>query len=48
MEKPIVKQETHKCVHCHEPLTHFIAYIPGQGEACLKCFAEFAQAEDNR
>ncbi len=41
------KQEPHKYVNCHEPLTHFIAYIPRKGEACLRCFTEFAQAEDN-
>jgi hypothetical protein len=24
-----------------------MAYIPDQGEVCLKCFAEYAQAEEN-
>ena len=47
MEKPqLVKEEQVKCVKCNQPLTTFMAYIPGKGEACLKCFAEFARADE--
>ena len=47
MEKPqLAKQEPVRCVNCKEPLTTFIAYIPGKGEACMKCFAEFAKADE--
>jgi recombinational DNA repair protein (RecF pathway) len=48
MEKlTVAERESHKCAKCREPLYHFIAYIPTDGEVCLKCFAEYAQAEDN-
>jgi recombinational DNA repair protein (RecF pathway) len=41
-----IKSEPVKCVNCNEPLTTFMAYIPGKGDACLKCFAEYAQAQE--
>jgi hypothetical protein len=47
MRKARAKQEPVRCCVCNEPLIDFMAYIPGKGESCLKCFAEFAQKEDN-
>jgi len=41
------KKATVKCARCKIPLTTFMAYIPGEGDVCMKCFTEFAQAEDN-
>ena len=42
---------THKkaesaCSKCGAKLTYFIAYIPGLGEACMKCAAEYAQLKE--
>jgi hypothetical protein len=36
-----------KCSSCGVDLTNFIAYLPNIGEVCFKCFAEYAQEEDN-
>jgi recombinational DNA repair protein (RecF pathway) len=48
MAKPkLSKEKIVKCACCGEPLTTFMAYIPDKGEVCLKCFAEYAQAEEN-
>jgi recombinational DNA repair protein (RecF pathway) len=44
----VVKQETVKCASCNETLTTFMAYIPGKGDVCLKCFAEYAQQEETK
>ena len=43
--KPI-KQITTKCVNCKKPLTTFIAYIPGKGEACYTCYVDFAKIDE--
>jgi recombinational DNA repair protein (RecF pathway) len=37
-----VEREVVKCAKCKIDLTTFMAYIPGEGEVCLKCFAEYA------
>jgi hypothetical protein len=29
-------------MRCGEPLKSFIAYIPNLGEACMKCYIEYA------
>lgn len=31
------------CSKCGVKLMDFIAYIPGLGEACMKCYVESAQ-----
>jgi recombinational DNA repair protein (RecF pathway) len=36
------EQKVAKCAKCKTELTTFMAYIPGEGEVCLKCFAEYA------
>jgi recombinational DNA repair protein (RecF pathway) len=41
------KQEVVKCAKCHKTLTDFMAYIPGEGDVCLKCFSDYAQEEEN-
>ncbi len=47
MEKPeVAKQKLGRCINCNEPLNNFIAYIPGEGEACLKCYIEFAKSKE--
>jgi len=43
----VTKKKVVLCVRCHEPLTTFMAYIPGQGDCCMKCFTAYAQEEDN-
>ncbi len=42
----MAKKELHRCVHCHKTLNNFIAYIPGEGESCLRCFTEYAQSKE--
>jgi recombinational DNA repair protein (RecF pathway) len=42
----MAKQKPHKCVKCNEPLNNFAAYIPGEGEACLKCYTAYAQSKE--
>jgi hypothetical protein len=34
------------CSRCGVELTDFIAYIPGIGETCMKCFAKNAQEKE--
>jgi len=34
------------CSKCGVKLTYFIAYIPGMGEACMKCYKEYAQEKE--
>lgn len=41
----MAKQKLGKCVNCNEPLNNFIAYIPGEGEACLRCYIEYVKSQ---
>jgi phage FluMu protein Com len=41
-------QETVKCAKCNKTLTDFMAYIPGKGDVCLRCFSEYAQEEETQ
>ena len=34
------------CDKCGVELTDFVAYIPGVGEACMRCFAEHANEKE--
>jgi len=36
-----------KCACCNEPLTTFMAYIPGKGDVCLGCFNDYVKADEN-
>ena len=36
-----------KCARCKVALTTFMAYIPYEGDVCLKCFAEYAKEHEN-
>jgi NMD protein affecting ribosome stability and mRNA decay len=40
--KLISTHTTKKCMRCGEPLKSFIAYIPNLGEACMRCYVEYA------
>ena len=45
--KLISTHTTKKCMKCGEPLKYFIAYIPKVGEACMKCYKEYAIENEN-
>jgi hypothetical protein len=34
------------CTKCGKNLTHFIAYIPSIGEACIDCYNEAAKKDE--
>jgi len=34
------------CSKCGVTLKHFIGYIPGLGEACMKCYVECAREKE--
>jgi hypothetical protein len=34
------------CSKCGVKLTDFIGYIPHKGEACMKCYTEYAQGKE--
>ena len=40
------KEAMRTCSKCGVKLTDFIAYIPGLGEACMKCYTRFAQRKE--
>ena len=42
----MARNKPRRCVRCKEHLNSFAAYIPGKGEVCLKCFTEYAQANE--
>jgi len=42
------KKEVVKCSRCKLELTTFMAYIPNEGDVCLKCFAEYAKDQENQ
>jgi hypothetical protein len=45
----IYQEEKHRCLKCGKKLTSFIAYIPLRGEACMDCYIEAAEEdEENR
>jgi hypothetical protein len=47
MKKPSKSNKVTKfCDKCGVKLTDFIAYIPGVGEACMRCFAEEAREKE--
>jgi recombinational DNA repair protein (RecF pathway) len=43
---PKIFNEPSKCSQCGTNLTTFAAYIPGKGEACMKCYIEAAKKEE--
>ncbi len=45
-QKPSLDKEERTCSRCGEKLTYFIAYIPGEGEACMKCYTECAKEKE--
>ena len=38
---PTVEHVEKKCIDCGVKLTDFVAYIPGKGDACLKCYIKY-------
>jgi recombinational DNA repair protein (RecF pathway) len=36
-----------KCVKCGKPLGNFSGYIPEEGEACLQCYMEHLEKDEN-
>jgi recombinational DNA repair protein (RecF pathway) len=40
-------EKLQKCANCHQDLTSFMAYIPGIGEVCMKCYVEYAKNDEN-
>jgi hypothetical protein len=42
---PTLNHIEKKCSKCGVKLTYF-AYIPGRGEACMKCYTEYAQEKE--
>ena len=43
---PTLRHGAKTCSICGVKLTNFIAYIPGIGEACMKCYNEYAQEKE--
>jgi hypothetical protein len=35
------------CSKCGTKLTNFIAYIPGEGEACMKCYVDYMREDES-
>ena len=46
MNKMAFKYAEKKCINCGVELKDFIAYIPGKGEACMKCYTKYAQDDE--
>ena len=45
-QTPSLEKEVRTCSRCGGKLTDFIAYIPGMGEACMKCYTECAKEKE--
>jgi hypothetical protein len=41
-----LKEVVITCSKCGVKLTDFVAYIPGLGEACMKCYTECAKEKE--
>ena len=46
MQNPTQKNDVSTCSKCGVKLTHFCAYIPDKGEACMKCYIKHAQTKE--
>ncbi len=42
----MTKKKPRRCIKCNEPLNNFIAYVPDEGEECLKCYTEYAKSKE--
>ena len=42
----MARNKPRRCVRCKKPLNSFAAYIPDEGEACLKCYTEYAKGKE--
>jgi hypothetical protein len=45
-QMPALKEVANTCSKCGVKLTSFIAYVPGRGEVCLKCYTDYARNKE--
>ena len=45
-QTPTLNKVEKTCSKCGVKLTYFIGYIPGLGEACMRCYVECAREKE--